>query len=328
MIVLNEEFEQGHTPNTLIGYRVMRYDPKSNRAISGADSRFGIDLKEGGIMDYGEGHFLSNDPTYAKEYYGQHDNNVLIKVEFSPEDVLSGSLDDVQPEISVAKSRILGWETFVDPDLQEKYMTNFDTIFNDVMDFLKESEYRGNHTAPMSGSGSPAHDLADTYPDDLYSAKGAIYYGHYGHNDPRDLEAISIMRSLKGRPNRTVKIYRAIPKVLTHDEKISDLDKNMKYVMKNGRLPSGVGGNWQNPSQYYDWAYDELARLKSETVDEPAKMKINPGDWVGITRNYVKEHGESEFGRNNYRVLSKTVPARAIYTNGDSIQEWGYDPKS
>lgn len=53
---------------------------------------------------------------------------------------------------------------------------------------------------------------------------------------------------------------------------------------------------------------------------------INPGDWVTINRNYAKEHGESYFD-GNYDILSKKVRARDIFTNGDSIHEWGYEPE-
>ena len=36
--------------------------------------------------------------------------------------------------------------------------------------------------------------------------------------------------------------------------------------------------------------------------------------------------GESALG-GKYKILSKTVKARDIFTNGDSIHEWGYDPQ-
>lgn len=53
-------------------------------------------------------------------------------------------------------------------------------------------------------------------------------------------------------------------------------------------------------------------------------LKINKGDWVSITKQYAKDHGESVL--NDYKIISKKVKAKDIYTNGDSIHEWGYDP--
>jgi hypothetical protein len=58
---------------------------------------------------------------------------------------------------------------------------------------------------------------------------------------------------------------------------------------------------------------------------EVTSSDINRGDWVAITQEYAKDHGESVL-RGDYKIITKKVKARDIYTNGDSIQEWGYDP--
>ena len=54
--------------------------------------------------------------------------------------------------------------------------------------------------------------------------------------------------------------------------------------------------------------------------------EINVGDWVTINRAYAKGHGESALD-GQYKILAKSVKARDIFTNGDSIHEWGYDPQ-
>lgn len=69
---------------------------------------------------------------------------------------------------------------------------------------------------------------------------------------------------------------------------------------------------------------DEMVAI-FRAVPNDAPSEFNPGDWVAITRGYAKDHGESVHGRGNYIILSKTVKASEIFTNGDSIQEWGYD---
>jgi hypothetical protein len=58
---------------------------------------------------------------------------------------------------------------------------------------------------------------------------------------------------------------------------------------------------------------------------EVTSTEINRGDWVAITQEYARDHGESVL-RGDYKIITKKVKARDIYTNGDSIQEWGYDP--
>lgn len=52
---------------------------------------------------------------------------------------------------------------------------------------------------------------------------------------------------------------------------------------------------------------------------------INSGDWVAIVRKYAEDHAGDEPG---WHVISRQVRAGDIFTNGDSIQEWGYEPES
>lgn len=54
---------------------------------------------------------------------------------------------------------------------------------------------------------------------------------------------------------------------------------------------------------------------------------INPGDWVSIVVDYAVLHAIDLEGKGrDGEVISMVVPARHVYTNGDSISEWGYDP--
>jgi hypothetical protein len=131
--------------------------------------------------------------------------------------------------------------------------------------------YQGEHQAPMKDSGSPLWNLSGIYPDDFYTSVGAKYYGD-GADPARDFRAVSQMQSLKGRPDRPVTIYRAVPK----------------------------------------------------SVD--SKKALNVGDWVTLDRQYAKEHGEGALN-NDYKIVKKTVKARDLYTNGDSVYEFGYDPQ-
>ena len=63
-------------------------------------------------------------------------------------------------------------------------------------------------------------------------------------------------------------------------------------------------------------------------VPEGKNIKdINKGDWVTLTKEYAKVHGESNLG-GKYEILSKKVKADEIFTEANSIQEFGYDPRS
>ena len=60
--------------------------------------------------------------------------------------------------------------------------------------------------------------------------------------------------------------------------------------------------------------------------DVPTKEALNVGDWVTLDRQYAKEHGEGALN-GDYKIVKKTVKARDLFTNGDSIYEMGYDPQ-
>ena len=59
----------------------------------------------------------------------------------------------------------------------------------------------------------------------------------------------------------------------------------------------------------------------------PKSIKANQirnGDWITLTYQYAANHGRSNI-IGNYRIISKKVRIGDIYTNGDSIHEFGYD---
>lgn len=189
---------------------------------------------------------------------------------------------------------------------------------------LEKEEYQGLHTSPGPDSGSPLHDLTNTYPDDIYGPHGARYYGHFGNEHPIDRETISIIRQYRNRPDAKVSIFRAVPKIKTKDERIAELEKHQKHILKTGKIPKGVTG-FNDSSDYYTQTQKELDKLNSSPEEPHNKLQINPTDWVTINRNYTKDHGESHLN-GNYRILRKVVPAKHLFTNGDSIHEFGYHP--
>jgi len=132
-----------------------------------------------------------------------------------------------------------------------------------------QEDYRGSHMAPSSRGGAPLWDLTVLYPQDVYSHLGPRYYSS---GMDYDNEAFSVVHAARGRRDKQLRIYRAVPRSL------------------------------------------------------PRSVQINPGDWVAIVRKYAIDHGESAL-RGDYRIISKLVSARDVFTDADSIQEWGYDPQ-
>lgn len=58
---------------------------------------------------------------------------------------------------------------------------------------------------------------------------------------------------------------------------------------------------------------------------DPNIASINPGDWVTLSKDYAKTHGESAL-LGKYKIISQKVKAKDLWTNADSIHEFGYSP--
>jgi hypothetical protein len=202
-------------------------------------------------------------------------------------------------------------------------MLKLRTLLNQILN-EQEDSYRGHHTAPTKENGAPLHDLSSIYPDDFYTLPLTTVARYYGTGEPSlDQQTISILQQAHNKPNQQIKIYRAVPKVLTTNEKIADYSKQKAYILKYGKVPPQVNTSLDK-SKYYERLDQEIEKLQKLPASEAA-IGINQGDWVTINKAYAKEHGQSNL-RNSYRILSKVVPAKSLYTNGDSIHEFGYAP--
>lgn len=199
--------------------------------------------------------------------------------------------------------------------------------FEDYDENLTEEEYKDPHTSPSKESGSPMFDLSAIYPDDLYTSDAARLYGD-GRAD--DQSSIYIIQRAKGRPKLQVKIYRAIPNRNKEiEKKIKDRSSLIGYVSQFGFAPL------KNPKASEIFrklgynAEDFIKKMSSEIQalegKKEARIKLNVGDWVSTSKQYAIDHGKSNLQR-NYKIVSKTVPAKHLYTDGNSIHEWGYDP--
>ena len=194
-----------------------------------------------------------------------------------------------------------------------------------LIDTPEDFSYRSTHEAPGPDFGAPLHDLTgggQMYPADVYSPKALQYYGT--GFDEADRKAFAIANSVKGNPDATVTMYRAVPKELSNSEKLAKIEKDMATYMKRKTLPKDANTN--DGSKWYDSAYEERERLR-QLPDEPVKSidTINAGDWVTLTKDYAKQHGESVLN-GKYKIISKKVKAKDLWTNADSIQEFGYNP--
>lgn len=117
-------------------------------------------------------------------------------------------------------------------------------------------------------------------------------------------------------------------------------DAPLHDLTQNGIYPDDIYG--PNGLRYYATTDEERAalsqalqfrgrpnaqvRIYRAVPTSAGKVKIEPGDWVTISRRYAKEHGQDNLG-GDFRIISKTVNARSLFTDGNSPEEWGYHPQ-
>jgi len=132
---------------------------------------------------------------------------------------------------------------------------------------IPEAAYRGGHTAPINPDYyAPLHDMTQTYPDDIYSAQGARYYGH---GDPQlDRESFDVINRVRGDENAPVTMYRAVP----------------------GSAPNEINpGDWVTPNLEYarlhGERWDDYKILKGETNAGRLRTEGNSPHEFGYTGN-------------------------------------------
>jgi hypothetical protein len=83
-----------------------------------------------------------------------------------------------------------------------------------------------------------------------------------------------------------------------------------------------------NPNDYV-WIHRAVPKdvyAKAMKTDAPLSQLIKKGDWVTPSKEYAHEHGQGPLN-GDYKIASKRVKAKEVFTNGDSIHEWGYHPE-
>lgn len=114
-----------------IGYKIMRFE--NEILVSGANSRLSFPSKIGTIVKMGgNGIYMSPNKDYVIDYYsGLSENEKLIGFEYNTDDIITGNLEDKEPEISVNQAKIISIE-----DINEGMNEN---IKDKIKRFIKEN---------------------------------------------------------------------------------------------------------------------------------------------------------------------------------------------
>ena len=212
--------------------------------------------------------------------------------------------------------------------------TTISEFLNEQIALNNPEEYAGDHKAPLKDGNEPMYDIIDMFPD-MYNDKAYRDYTGYGLDD---YDVINQIKYVHNKPKANVKIYRTVPDINKNiNKEINDLLHLINYKFRYGFFPvnNDIINNledevWKNNKTLkYDEMQKEVVDKLNYMVDELRKQKENPikinnGDWVTTSRLYAKQHGESNLN-NSYKIITKTVKASELYTDGNSIFEWGYN---
>lgn len=108
---------------------------------------------------------------------------------------------------------------------------------------VKSIDYRMEHTAPIGSdeSGSPLHDLADIYGDDIYDVNAWHYFGDGGSAKVMDKQSAFTIQNVKGNPDAEITIYRAVPNNVNEINSGDWVSINKEYAKKHGENHIGKG---------------------------------------------------------------------------------------
>ena len=141
--------------------------------------------------------------------------------------------------------------------------------------------------------------------------------------------------ALRAEGNATRFHDDALDYKMQHQAPDSDYGFNLAGDNIDDFMPDVLG---PNGSKYYatghrgDAEAFEVLRGMRENPDRmitvyravpPNVDKINANDWITTVRSYADDHAED-----GWKVLTKEVPANEVWGNGDSVLEYGWQPKN
>ncbi len=121
----------------------------------------------------------------------------------------------------------------------------------------------------------------------------------------------------------------------SHDDTAHSLDQIDKCYGSDGSIYSPHAVYYYGEGRRYDNKAISVIRSARNNPDAMIKVyravppdikdtRVRNGDWVTTVKEYAEEHGYRSLD-DNYRIIENTVPAKYLYNNGDSINEYGYD---
>ena len=222
--------------------------------------------------------------------------------------------------------------------------------------------YRGAHTAPDREFGASLDNMARIYPEDVYSPDAVRIYG-VGGPDWRNLDkkVVALIQDFKGNPNRTITIYRAVPKDaptginagdwVTPLREYADLHGKGRFGDEAYRIDEikvRAGDIFTDGNSWFEWGYDPrpvrkpypeklitaAARIKSDMIGASRAgniVEVRKGTskgFVKVDEDRIRNFNPKELERAVFRVRrdgGSVVPVRA-YGEALYLTKWSDIP--
>lgn len=160
-------------------------------------------IKQGGYLKKGDGLdvFYKNDGT--SQMIDPKTNEVIF--EQSREQTENLAKNDI---LEISEGKLSPEQRKLEFDARKKQQAEAR-----AREEAQQETYKMQHTAPMREGNSVGHDLTSSFGGDIYTGNAVRYFGG-GTKDSlaMDTKAVNIIQGMRGNPEKSVTIYRAVPK--------------------------------------------------------------------------------------------------------------------
>lgn len=205
----------------------------------------------------------------------------------------------------------------------------------DTAFFQSTDDYKMDHTSPVIEDGNTLDDPTVVYGDDIYDAMAWRYYGDGDVN--QDKQNAALIQQFKGKPEKEVTVYRAVPKNINTINKSDWVTLNRSYAVQHGE--SVLDGDYHiietkakakelsTEGSMNEWGYwgDNVTVDAKKEVNEDVINEYYPDASNMIEEEYYDDINDGTIDDVEFDSL---VRARAIELAEDDGRQVYYQTKS
>ena len=176
-----------------------------------------------------------------------------------------------------------------------------------VIKTIAEKQYRMSHRP--NEDGAPISNMAQIFPDDIYSPNGIRYYGSAGVRGKADRESYDVIKRVKDNPEAEVTIYRAVPPGIKDINPGDWVSVSKTYAEDHAVF--GYGPNGDQPGEIIS------QKVKASEIKSPGDDLNEYGYFPGIDKTVAQDPYEIEIqaAKDDYFSDPNNAEKRQNYLN-------------